>query len=475
MKGRAAFFSVLVVLASCSGDDGDSTADGSGGSDSKSAQALGAASSAQPFAELPRQRSSGGVLQFDLLARGRGIEVAGADVEGEAFDDGIVGPTLVVDPGDTIRLTLDNQLEAHTNLHFHGLHVSPRDDGDNVFLSIGPGEQFGYSLQIPADHPSGTFCYHSHAHGHSEEQVFRGLSGMIIVEGLAQRLPPELADVEDVAIGLKDAQVVDDAIESENIDSNAPTLRVVNSQHVPVQTIAPGEVQLWRFANIGADIWYDLALEVQPFVVIGEDGNPVWTVWEADHLLLPPGKRFDVLVTGPPAGEYVLESRRYEQGDDTYPRTDLMTLDSSGDPVATPAMPTSLAPVATIPDAEVVQRRTMVFSEDERTNTFFINDETFDPNRVDVSPRLGTTEEWTLRNASNEQHPFHIHVNDFQVVSIGGQPYEARSLQDTVPLLPGRDVVIRTRFADFTGKFVFHCHILNHEDAGMMAVVEVVG
>ena len=116
----------------------------------------------------------------------------------------------------------------------------------------------------------------------------------------------------------------------------------------------------------------------------------------------------------------------------------------------------------------------MVFSEDETTNDFYINDKKFDPNRVDVQPKLGTVEEWTLKNTSSEQHPFHIHVNDFQVVSVGGEPYDARGLQDTVPLLPGKDVVIRTRFTDFTGKFVFHCHILAHEDNGMMAVVEVV-
>ena len=88
--------------------------------------------------------------------------------------------------------------------------------------------------------------------------------------------------------------------------------------------------------------------------------------------------------------------------------------------------------------------------------------------------KLGTVEEWTLTNTSDEQHPFHIHVNDFQVISIGGKPYDAHGLQDTVRLEPKQDVVIRTRFTDFTGKFVFHCHILNHEDLGMMAVVEVV-
>jgi FtsP/CotA-like multicopper oxidase with cupredoxin domain len=156
-------------------------------------------------------------LQRD--ASGRGIDVAGTDLEGEAYDDGLVGPTLVVDPGDTIELTLDNQLDAHTNLHFHGMHVSPADNGDNNFLSVHPGEQFAYSLAIPEDHPPGTFWYHSHAHGLSEEQVFGGLSGMIIVQGLADLLPADLRGVEHIAIGLKDAQVIGDAMESENIDS----------------------------------------------------------------------------------------------------------------------------------------------------------------------------------------------------------------------------------------------------------------
>jgi FtsP/CotA-like multicopper oxidase with cupredoxin domain len=233
-------------------------------------------------------------------------------------------------------------------------------------------------------------------------------------------------------------------------------------------------VQLWRLANIGADIWYDLEVPGVEFVVIGEDGSPVWTVWNAERLLLPPGKRYDVLVTGPAVGDHTLRTRQYDQGDDQYPETSLLTLRSAGAPVTTPPMPASLAPRAPLAESDVVKRRTMVFSEDEKTNVFYINGKSFDANRVDVAPKLGTVEEWTLRNTSEEQHPFHIHVNDFQVVSVDGEPYDAKGLQDTVPLLPGKDVVIRTRFADYTGKFVFHCHILNHEDAGMMAVVDVV-
>jgi FtsP/CotA-like multicopper oxidase with cupredoxin domain len=460
-----AFVAGLVLGASAPAGAGG----GAGGAEPLRPQASG-----QAFTEPPRLTSTNGVLTFDLVARNGAITVAGADVNGRAFSDGIVGPTLVVNPGDTIALTLDNQLPAHTNLHFHGLHVSPMGNSDNIFLEVHPGERFAYSVQLPSDHPTGTFWYHSHAHGISEEQVFGGLSGVIIVNGLQQLLPAALQSVQDVTLALKDAQVVGDTIEVDNIDSNAPTTRVVNSAHLPVLPIAPGEVQLWRLANIGADIWYDAALDGQAFTVIGEDGNPVWTVRAAKHLVLPPGKRYDVLVTGPASGSTTLRTRRYLQGGDTYPARPLMKVNVTGAAVSTPPMPTSLATPVTFPDSEVVRRRTMVFTEKDEQNEFFINGKEFDPNRVDARPKLGTVEEWTLVNKTSEQHPFHIHVNDFLVVSVGGVPYDAPGLQDTVPLYPGKDVVIRQRFADFTGKFVFHCHILNHEDNGMMAVVEVV-
>src|SRR5262249_60941020 len=111
-------------------------------------------------------------LRFDLVASDQGIRVAGTTVDGRAYTDGLVGPTLVVKPGDTIALTLDNSLDAHTNIHFHGLHTSPSGNGDDIFLSVEPGQKFAYSVKIPADHPAGTFWYHSHAHGISESHVF---------------------------------------------------------------------------------------------------------------------------------------------------------------------------------------------------------------------------------------------------------------------------------------------------------------
>ena len=103
-----------------------------------------------------------------------------------------------------------------------------------------------------------------------------------------------------------------------------------------------------------------------------------------------------------------------------------------------------------------------------------IDGKQFDPNRVDQQVKLGTVEEWTIRNVTEELHPFHIHVDDFQVMSINGEPYEANGRQDTIPLPIKGEVVVRIPFNDFTGKFVYHCHILNHEDNGMMGIVEVV-
>jgi suppressor of ftsI len=182
-------------------------------------------------------------------------------------------------------------------------------------------------------------------------------------------------------------------------------------------------------------------------------------------------------VTFASTGELVFKTRQYDQGGDMYPETPLAHVAVSGAPGA-PIEPlgadAAVAQPSDLLDRPVVAHRTWTFTEDDATSNFFINGQEFDHNRVDVSPKLGTVEEWTLSNQTMEQHPFHIHVNDFKVLSIDGRPYAAKGEQDTVVLDPMSSVVIRAPFDDFTGKFVFHCHILNHEDNGMMALVDVV-
>ena len=141
----------------------------------------------------------------------------------------------------------------------------PSGESDNVLRHVMAGETAPYRVDLPADHAPGTYWYHSHQHGISEEQVFGGMSGLIVVEGLIDLLPEELRDIEERSFALKDFQLTaDGAIVSDNIDSNAPTTRTVNGAVNPSLSIAPGETQLWRLANIGADIWYEVSLEGHP-------------------------------------------------------------------------------------------------------------------------------------------------------------------------------------------------------------------
>jgi FtsP/CotA-like multicopper oxidase with cupredoxin domain len=313
-------------------------------------------------------------------------------------------------------------------------------------------------------------------HMDSESQVFQGLSAAIIMGDVRRALPERFRDVRRRLLALKDLQVENGAIVAANINSDAPTTRTVNGLVEPVIAVAPGTTELWQIANISADIFYDVEIDGVTFLVIGEDADPVETTYERDHLVMPPGKRFEALVTFPKQGEVVFRTRHYDQGGDMYPEVALAHVVVSGAPV-TPIAPlgvdTPVAPPSNLLARPVVANRTWVFSEDDPSSQFFINGKQFDANRVDVSPQLNTVEEWTLENNTMEQHPFHIHINDYRVMSIGGQPYPAKGLQDTVVLPAMSSVVVRIPFDDFTGKFVFHCHILNHEDNGMMALVDV--
>jgi FtsP/CotA-like multicopper oxidase with cupredoxin domain len=134
-------------------------------------------------------------------------------------------------------------------------------------------------------------------------------------------------------------------------------------------------------------------------------------------------------------------------------------------------MPTTMGARPDLERDPIAVHRDVVFSENNKG--FSINGKMFDPNRVTFAPKIDTTEEWTIHNVTKEEHPFHIHVNDFQVMSINGKKVDAKSLQDTQPLPVGGTVEIRMRFTQFLGRYVFHCHILAHEDGGMMAVVDV--
>jgi suppressor of ftsI len=427
------------------------------------------------FREPSVIRSRNGRLTATFRVAQRRFDVAGVPVRGKSYRGTFIGPTLRVRPGDTIEIRVVNRLGEPTNLHEHGFHVSPVGISDNVLRIMPAGSDSAVRVKVPPDLAPGTYWYHSHMHPLSEEQVFSGLAGVIVVEGLTERLPRALRRAPDRVLALKDLQVRGGAIVDKNIDSGAPTTRTVNGLVDPVLRVRTNQTQLLRLANISADIWYRLRLDGARLAVIAEDANPVGRVWRARELVLPPGKRYDVLVRWPRAGTYPLQTLRFSTGPagDTYPDRRLATVRVAGAPVAGTRWPRSLGPLPGLQHARVRRVRHLTFSENAGGTKFLINGRQFNSTRVNEVAQLGTTEEWVIRNTSHEQHPFHIHVNDFQVMSIDGKPYRARGLQDTVPLPVGGVVRIRMRFRDFLGAYVYHCHILAHEDAGMMGVVDV--
>ncbi|MFN8591683.1 MAG: multicopper oxidase family protein [Thermomicrobiales bacterium] len=426
------------------------------------------------FPEPQQLVSENGVLKATLTVSRQQVDIGGTPIVATVYNGSFVGPTFHVKPGDHVEISLVNTLGEMTNLHFHGLHVSPSGDADNIFLEVLPGQTQQYVLDIPANHPTGTYWYHAHMHGLAEEQIFGGLAGLFVVDGLTDLLPADLHDVKQQAFVLKDYQAKDGAILTENIDSNAPTTRTVNGAVEPTASIDSGETQLWSIVNASADIYYDVQLTGHQFHVVAEDGNPVWQVKSADSLVMPPGKRFDVLVQGAAPGAYELKTLAYDQQGDQYPEAPLATVTVNASSLTPATLPEKMIEPIDLATADIANSRTLVFDKDQAAGTFTIDGKIFDPNRVDQTVKLGSIEEWTIRNDNNQQHPFHIHVDSFQVMSINGEPYNAVNRQDVVNLPANGEVVVRIPFDEFTGKFVYHCHILNHEDRGMMGIVEVV-
>ncbi len=432
-----------------------------------------------PLSEPPQLRSRDGVLRVKLDARRRAIEVSGSRIEAQPFNGRLIGPTLHVRPGDRIEATIRNATSERTNIHYHGMHVSPRGRSDNVFRVFHPGQTVKSIVDVPSDHSPGTYWYHVHLHGLTEEQVMGGMSGLLVVDGLKEVLPERFRDVRERQLAVRDVQHKGDSIvmDAADIDVQAPTTRLVNGLLLPRLSLRSGETQLWRIANVGADLFYDVQLDGHRLHVIAEDGSPVWRVWSRKHLTLPPGKRYDVLVQGGRPGRYAFRTRKFDEGFQLLPNTVLAHVRVGGPAARSDLkLPRRLDTPARSPAGLPVRRkRTFTFSFDFKDKEFaHINGKAFDPHANGVAPLLGSVEEWTLRNVTDEDHPFHIHVNDFQVMRVNGKPYRARGLQDVAIIPKHGSIVIRNPFRRYTGYFVFHCHILGHEDGGMMKTVQVI-
>ena len=440
-----------------------------------------------PFSNPPVLESQNGILDVTLTVAPATVTVAGNTVTTTVYNGLYMPPVLKINPGDTIQLHLNNAntSSSATNVHYHGFGVSPQGNGDNVFIVVDPGAPtFNYNIPIPLDHAQGLYWYHPHFHPGVNQAIAGGLSGGIVIGDILAPFP-QLRGITERIMLLKDLKVDKNGQPVVNPDPSGPTIRTINGLYQPEIEIAPDELQFWRIGNIGANIYYKLRLDPRvPFYIIAIDGNLQNQIVETTELVLPPASRYEVLVRGPKKGKYKLQTENFSTGHqaDKYPQQQLATLVSSGNS-ARPIIPLpgKFPPVTDLSGQTPNVKRQVVFNDTADPNVFVIDNQVYDHDRIDQTVMLGDMEEWTVQNASQELHVFHIHQTDFQVTEINGVRQPFTGYQDTVTLPvagkngPG-EVKIRIPFTNplIVGEFVYHCHIVQHADQGMMANIEVV-
>lgn len=410
-------------------------------------------------------KSKDGVLDVTLDAQKSQVNIGGSETVSNVYNGKYIADTWDVKGGDTIRVHLKNNITEPTNLHFHGSHVSPKGNSDNVLLNIKPGETFDYQYDLPKDHPAGLYWYHPHRHEFTDDQVASGMLGAVRIRGEVDELPG--------IKGLSEKQLV---LTTQDPANSSAINRLVNNQVNPTLYVRPFETTRLEIFNASSDDFYNLAIPGHKLNIISRDGNTMSQVESVDNEVMAPGQRVQILFKAGLSGEFTVKSLEYNAGSFTYPESDFMKIKVAGLPVIPRQLPTKLIPHEDMRTNKIDNVRTLTFSEGgtSQNTTFLLDGKEFDPNRVDQLITLGTTEEWRLVNKSVDTHPFHIHVNPFQVISVNGQPVDNFGYSDTFPVPAGGEVVMRTKYKDFDGKFVLHCHILFHEDHGMMQLVEII-
>ena len=457
--------------------------------------------------EPPQVRAKNHVVSLTL----RAVSESGRDAF--SFNGETVAPVIRVFPGDVLKITYINDLPAKsqetcavnpcmnmTNLHFHGLTVSPNAPQDDVLGMLAmPGQVLYYSVEIPRDHPPGLFWYHTHPHGESERQVLDGMSGAIVIEGM-ERYAFQVRRLRERVMVLRGRSIEHDPnaaelrraveIPSKGCGGEAESVEeifTVNGALRPQIEIAPGERQFWRMVNASPDRYLDLQLDGQTFDVVALDGMPLAyherkvPIRTTNHLLLAPAGRLEAIVTGPPPGRHsVLRTLCVDTGPDGDPNPGMVLADLAQPGLkAAPAQvhaidhrPPLYKPIGVEPLKKVAPNFIVTFTEDK--NGFYINGRKFEG---DASPttiaRVGTYQHWRIVNQTAELHPFHMHQVHFLAYAENGVPLAHPAWLDTVnvPYRGSVDVILDFTDPVIKGMSVFHCHLLNHEDKGMMAKI----
>lgn len=472
--------------------------------------------------------SADGILEVELACAIAEVDLGvGHPVTAWAYNGTVPGVTLEAQPGDSLKIHLVNNLpeipegqDPHvldrphawttTNLHTHGLHVSPAGNSDNVFLEVPPGDDIDLDIQIPADHTGGLFWYHPHKHGGVCQQVRAGLAGALIVRGEIDQVPEIAAAKEQVlvlqAIELGDDFAVPDPIpvpnEHQSFFPRTQIFYTVNGQYLPKITMYPGEVQRWRMLNAAEGKFLSLHVQDHDFNVVAWDGLTLAAPDPLPDVMLSGGSRVEVLVKAGAPGTYEVVLTPGSSQHPDMPGMDHSDIVDQADRNAELKirpmfylevvgegeemfLPETL-PAFDPPMLDIVKSRLVRYTVERGPDgvqflSFGIDGVPFSPDNPPYQMKLGTAEEWIVMNDADPKyaehaHAFHIHVNPFKVTQVNGVILDPPMWRDTMAL-SGRDgdwFAMEMNIEDFTGLTVQHCHVLSHEDLGMMEAIEII-
>jgi FtsP/CotA-like multicopper oxidase with cupredoxin domain len=405
--------------------------------------------------------------------------------------------------GDTGTATISS-----TNVHFHGLNIPPACHQDDVLTTlIQPGTAgFQYDTQIPLTEPPGLYWYHPHVHGFTDFQVTGGAAGALIVEGM-EKYRPEVSGLVERVMVIRQQYLVPWVPGPYQLTVNFEQAGAVQGP-APILYMKSGEKQFWRVANASLQdfmplqLWFDNA--PQKLQLIALDGYPLAEARITDTILVPPAGRAEFIVQAPTDSSVSARfmTLNYNtgptgNGDLQIPLANIQLSNSSAAAKPVTAPPPSAAAslkdlkFSGLADLKPTTSRSLYFSEEfGGTNgpiQFYITvdgqqQRVFDPNeKPAITTNVGAVEDWTIENRALETHAFHIHQIHFMLLEVNGKAVANQDMRDTIeiPYWSGKgpypSVKVRMDFRDPTiaGTFVFHCHILLHEDLGMMHKIQV--
>jgi FtsP/CotA-like multicopper oxidase with cupredoxin domain len=398
-------------------------------------------------------------------------------IEAWGFNKQIPGPVLRANVGDTLVIRVTNSLKERTMVHWHGLRIPASMDGTGaVQRAIGPGEVFEYRFVVP---DAGTFWYHSHAN--ETVQLERGMYGALIVEDASDPVTDgeKVFMIDDMKLD-EDNQFTKPGWFAPRIierhDGREGNTLLINGKEKSVIDVHAGQTERWRFINSSSARYFVLHLGGREFRIIGTDGGLLEHPRTVTEVLMTPGERVDTAVGPFNEGEiFAIESLPYNRSTYLTARRQEFAAVKVGDHKPSVAfIPETLRRIEPLArqDAAITRKVKLSVGPSLKNGMDFLVNGHVHVNDKPVN--IGELQIWEVSNTSLMDHPFHLHGFFFQVMEVNGKPCEYMAWKDTINLTPRTKVKIAWMPDNRPGKWMYHCHILEHHAAGMMANFEVI-